>query len=245
MWLVLWVETLGEILSIFKLSNNFKLFRESCKYNPLGFHVFTLYENKLGSWWRDLSNNNMAETLYFQYVCHLMTYPSPQTFTQPCVSRQPGWQYWGSIFDAFFFPISSISLPSTPQQVVASKKPRSLFPLLHLSPSLACLRDNVPLGATWGMTFKKATYHDVWGFPGGSVVKIPPAMQETQVWVLGREDPLEEGMATHSSILAGELLLQYYSWRIPWTEPGRLQFVRSQRVGHDWSDLAQYDVCAE
>ena len=46
-------------------------------------------------------------------------------------------------------------------------------------------------------------------------------------WVpfLGREDPLEEGMATHSSILA---------WRIPWTEePGGLQSMRSQRVGHD------------
>ena len=48
------------------------------------------------------------------------------------------------------------------------------------------------------------------GFPGGSVVKNSPAMQdmqETQVLSLGQEDPLEEGMATHSSILA---------WRIPW-----------------------------
>ena len=54
--------------------------------------------------------------------------------------------------------------------------------------------------------------------------------QETQVRFLGREDPLEEGMATHSSILA---------WRIPWTEePGGLQSVRSQRVRHDWSNLA-------
>ena len=111
----------------------------------------------------------------------------------------------------------------------------SLFSASHHLLSIY-LYDNVPLGATWGMTFKKATYHDVWGFPGGSVVKIPPAMQETQVRVLGWEDPLEEGMATHSSILA---------WRIPRTEPGRLQFMRSQRVGHDWSDLAQYDVCAE
>ena len=40
------------------------------------------------------------------------------------------------------------------------------------------------------------------GFPGGSGVKNPPAMQETQVLSLGREDPLEEGMATHPSILA-------------------------------------------
>ena len=58
------------------------------------------------------------------------------------------------------------------------------------------------------------------GFPGGSVEKNPPAMQETQeirVQSLGREDALEEGMATHSSILA---------WRIPWREePGRLESI--------------------
>ena len=47
------------------------------------------------------------------------------------------------------------------------------------------------------------------GFPGGSAVKNLPAMQETQVRSLGQEDPLEEGMATYSSILA---------WRNPWTE---------------------------
>ena len=52
------------------------------------------------------------------------------------------------------------------------------------------------------------------GFPGNSVVKNPPANQETQVQSLGREDPLDKEMATHSSILA---------WRIPWTEQsGRL-----------------------
>ena len=56
-------------------------------------------------------------------------------------------------------------------------------------------------------------------------VKNPPAMWETWVQSLGCEDPLEEGMATHSSILA---------WRIPWTEePGRLQSMGSQRVRHD------------
>ena len=50
-------------------------------------------------------------------------------------------------------------------------------------------------------------------------------MQETQVQSLGWEDPLEENMATHSSILA---------WEISWTdEPGGLQFVRSQGGGHD------------
>ena len=41
-----------------------------------------------------------------------------------------------------------------------------------------------------------------WGFPGSSVVKNLPAMQEIRVWALAWEDPLEEGMATHSSILA-------------------------------------------
>ena len=52
-------------------------------------------------------------------------------------------------------------------------------------------------------------------------------MQETRVSSLGREDPLEMEMATHSSILA---------WRIPWTdEPGGLQAVGSWRVGHDWA----------
>ena len=59
-------------------------------------------------------------------------------------------------------------------------------------------------------------------------VKSLPTMQETQeMWVqsLGQEDPLEERMATHSSILA---------WRIPWTEdPGGLQFIGSQRIRHD------------
>ena len=56
-------------------------------------------------------------------------------------------------------------------------------------------------------------------------VKNLPVMQETQVRSLDWEDPLEEGMATHSGILA---------WRILWTEePGGLQFMGSQRVGHD------------
>ena len=60
------------------------------------------------------------------------------------------------------------------------------------------------------------------------MVKKLPVMQETQeTWVqsLGWEDPLEKEMATHSSILA---------WKIPWTEePGGLQSIGSQRVGHD------------
>ena len=53
------------------------------------------------------------------------------------------------------------------------------------------------------------------------------AMWETLVWSPGQEDPLEKGMATHSSTLA---------WKIPWMEePGRLQSMGSQRVGDDWA----------
>ena len=81
----------------------------------------------------------------------------------------------------------------------------------------------------------------VWGliFPGFKLesflplvsalqrVKSLPAMQEIWVWSLGREDPLEKEMATHSSILA---------WKIPrMEEPGRLQSMGSQRVRHDWA----------
>ena len=56
-------------------------------------------------------------------------------------------------------------------------------------------------------------------------VKCLPTMWETQVQSLGQEDPLEKEMTTHSSTLV---------WKIPWTEdPGRLQFMGSQRVGHD------------
>ena len=72
------------------------------------------------------------------------------------------------------------------------------------------------------------------GFPVGSVVKNPPAMQEIQetlVQALGQEDPLEDSRATHSSILA---------WRIPWAEdPGGLESIGSQRVEDDWGNLAR------
>ena len=76
------------------------------------------------------------------------------------------------------------------------------------------------------LNFRK--HYDLTGFPGGSAVKNLPAMQELQeTWVrsLGQEDPLEEGITTHSSILA---------WRIPWTEElGGLQSMGLPRVGHD------------
>ena len=65
--------------------------------------------------------------------------------------------------------------------------------------------------------------HLLWASLVAQMVKNWPAMQETQVQSLGWEDPLEKGMATHSSVLA---------WRIPWTEkPGGLKSMGSQRVG--------------
>ena len=68
-------------------------------------------------------------------------------------------------------------------------------------------------------------YTDTWASLVVQMIKNPLAMQETWVQSLGWEDPLEEGLATHSRILA---------WRIPWTEePGRLQSMESQRVRHD------------
>ena len=58
-------------------------------------------------------------------------------------------------------------------------------------------------------------------------VKRLSAIQETQFWSLGREDPLEKEMATHSSTIA---------WKIPWTEePGGRPSMESQRVGHDFT----------
>ena len=57
------------------------------------------------------------------------------------------------------------------------------------------------------------------------MVKHLPAMRESRVLSLGRQDPLEKEMASHSSTFA---------WKIPWTEePGKLQSMGSQRVGHD------------
>ena len=68
-------------------------------------------------------------------------------------------------------------------------------------------------------------------------VKRLPTMWETRVWSLGREDPLEKEMATHSSTLP---------WKITWTEkPGRPQSMGSQRVGHDWATKEIAQGCCE
>ena len=76
----------------------------------------------------------------------------------------------------------------------------------------------IPQTGPWG-------HEELWASLVAQRLKPLPAMWETWVQSLGREDPLEKEMATHSSTLA---------WRIPWTEElGRLQFTGSERVGHD------------
>ena len=67
--------------------------------------------------------------------------------------------------------------------------------------------------------------HRTLGFPGGSLVKDPPANADVGLIFPGWEDPLQEEMATKSSILV---------WKVPWTEePGGLEFMGSQRVGYN------------
>ena len=77
----------------------------------------------------------------------------------------------------------------------------------------------------------------MWASLVAQMVNNLPAVQETCVQALDREDPLEKGMVTHSSILI---------WRIPWTEePGRLQSMRSQKVRHNWTTNTHTHTCFE
>ena len=107
-----------------------------------------------------------------------------------------------------FHLLSCPAMPKRPnctKYALFFKRPATIF---HL-----CILGNNPLFSTKLASLVAQT------------VKNFPAMQENWVKVLGREDPLEEEMATHSSILA---------WRIPWTEePGGLQSMGSPRVRHD------------
>ena len=90
------------------------------------------------------------------------------------------------------------------------------------------------VGHDWSnLAAAAAAVYDM-GFPHSSVVKNAPANAGEVGWSLGREDPLEKEMATHSSIVA---------WEIPLTEePGGLQFIGSQRVGQDLASKQEYDL---
>ena len=78
-------------------------------------------------------------------------------------------------------------------------------------------------------------YFHCWASLVAQMVKHLSAVRETRVWSLGWEDPLGKEMAAHCSTLV---------WKIPWMEePGRLQFLGSQRVGHDWVSGFTYFHC--
>ena len=91
------------------------------------------------------------------------------------------------------------------------------------------LKKNYSISGCHTSSRQKESWRWIFFLPSESLaqrLKRLPGMQETWVWSLGREDPLEKEMAIHSSTLA---------WRMPWREePGRLQSMGSQRVGHDW-----------
>ena len=102
------------------------------------------------------------------------------------------------------------SIEITPSETQREKKKKEWY---KREQSIQWLKDN----AKWSNIIET---------PGAQMVKNLPTMRETWVQPLGQEDPLEKGMATHSSILA---------WRIPRTEePGRLQFMGSQIVWYYW-----------
>ena len=85
-------------------------------------------------------------------------------------------------------------------------------------------KENFPVCYLAGKTFRPVLREIKISLVAQTLKRLP-TMQETRVQSLGQEDLLEKGMAPHSSTLA---------WKIPWTEePGKLQPVRSQRVGHD------------
>ena len=120
-----------------------------------------------------------------------------------------------SLMSQHIFPSSERSHSLSPEPILYSKHP---VPFIHSTYILIHPLDKYLLG-------------NKYGFLAGSDDKKKnlPAMQETGVWSLGWEDPLEKEMATHSSIL---------DWRIPWTEePGRLQPMGSKREA-EWLTLS-------
>ena len=122
-------------------------------------------------------------------------------------------------------------LGNTKSKVVSSTPPRGARREIFIEKTQKQNKEMI-----WWATVKWLPYlRKPSGHPLGSTVINLPAVQEhqeTHVWSLGWEDPLEEKMAIHSSILA---------WKIQWKEElGGLQSIGLQRVGHNWSDLAQH-----
>ena len=119
-------------------------------------------------------------------------------------------------------------IPTEFQQVSLNPSPKLGLSTIGGCPTLSrawTQPSTTPLISTelWSIKVTKVLS---WASLVSQTVKSQPSEQETQVWPLGWEDPLEKGMATHSNILA---------WRIPWTEKsGSLQSMGLQRVRHNW-----------
>ena len=109
---------------------------------------------------------------------------------------------------------------------------QGIFPTQGSNPGLLHCRQTLYHLSLQENLYLLDLHHSIpsWGFPGGSAGKESPAMQDTWVRSLGWEDPLEEGMATHSCILAWRFLMDGGNWQA--VSP-TAQSKRSQRVGHD------------
>ena len=116
---------------------------------------------------------------------------------------------------------SSRKFPYTPCPHTCS--PYLTVNIPHQSGAIATIEEPT---LTHHYHLKPIVYLLSWASLVAQMVKNLPALWETGVWSLDLEDPLQKEMATHSSILA---------WKISWTEePGGLQLMGLQRVGHDW-----------
>ena len=115
----------------------------------------------------------------------------------------------------FIFVFISVTLGDRSKKILLQFMSKSVLPIFS---SKSFIVSN--------LTFR-SWIHFEFIFVVAHMVKNLLAVQETWVWAMGQEDPLEMGMATHSSILA---------WRIPWVEePGKIQSMGSQRVQYDWA----------
>ena len=123
--------------------------------------------------------------------------------------------------------MSKVTLHKTERQDLNPGHVTLGFPGGSVSNETACNAGDVGSIPGWGRSPGKGNGYPLqysWASLVAQLVKNPPSMWETWVRSLGGEDPLEKGMANHSSIVA---------WRIPWTvEPGRLQSMGSQRAGN-------------
>ena len=157
---------------------------------------------------------------------------------------------WGTfttiLYHILYLKSQFSSYPSSTNPFSLNKEVRDLkkvFQLSHPKSESSGWDKRVDKPTGDSLFFLSADLVNIWASPVAQTVKNLPAMQETWVWSLGWEDPLEKGIAPHSSIFA---------WRIPWTEElGGLQSMGSQRVRYNqatftfiFSDNLAYVLCA-